>query len=69
MSLQDFEAAHLRGCLWLGTQSINPSYFRTEGALFFLFAFFLVNFFRLFVLANGKRLRILDFYFLSEART
>ena len=62
MSLEDFGAAHLRGWLWLGTQSINPLNFRTEGALFFLFAFFRVNFFRLFVLANGKGLRILDFY-------
>ena len=53
MSLEDFEAAHLRGWLWLGTQSINnPSNFHTEGPLLFLFAFFLVNFFRLLALAN-----------------
>lgn len=32
MSLEDFGAAHLRGWLWLGTQSINkPSNFHTEG--------------------------------------
>ena len=56
MSLEDFGAAHLRGWLWLGTQSINkPSNFHTEGPLLFLFAFFLFNFFRLLALENGRK--------------